>query len=40
MVLSEKRCFPPLPEANKLKPAQAKSFYDLLLEDAINKNRM
>jgi len=40
MVLRKKRCYPPIPEANNLKPAHAKSYYALLSEDAINKNRM
>jgi len=34
MVLRTKRCSPPIPEANKLKPAHDKSFYDWLSEDA------
>jgi hypothetical protein len=39
MVLSTKLCFPLLPEANNLKPAHAKSFYDLLSEDAIKQEQ-
>jgi len=39
MVLSTKRCSPPLPEAYKLKPAHAKSFYDWLFEDAIKQEQ-
>jgi len=39
MFLSTKRCFPPLPEANKLKTAHAKSLYDLLSEDAIKQKQ-
>jgi len=39
MVLSTKRCFLPLPEANNLKLSHAKSFYDLLSEDAIKQEQ-